>query len=164
MSRYERLIKIAVDKLSGEVIDADEIFGNTKDAFEIRRKYHRKEFVPICWECDQDLTVPTSIKDRIYFRHKPHHSYCILTDKKISQQEQDKIIEILRCKESDRHKHLKNKIGSLLHKVDGVDKSSITIDDKCIIRGTEKRRPDVYCKYHDKELVFEIQLSDLSPN
>jgi hypothetical protein len=25
-----------------------------------------------------------------------------------------------------------------------------------------KRNPDVYCKFQDKELVFEIQLSDLS--
>jgi hypothetical protein len=162
MRQYQRLIKIAIDKLSGETLDGDEIFDKKKDAFEIRKKYHKKELLPICCECDQDLTVSGSKNDRIHFKHKPQHSYCILTDGNISPEEHEKFTEILRLKESERHKQLKNKIGNLLHKVDGVDKSSIAIDNKFIIRNGEKRRPDVYCKYYDKELVFEIQLSDLS--
>jgi competence CoiA-like predicted nuclease len=86
----------------------------------------------------------------------------ILADGQLSSQEHEKFTEIFKSKESDRHKQLKNKIGKLLHKVAGVDKASIAIDNKFIIRGNEKRRPDVYCEYYDKELVFEIQLSDLS--
>lgn len=160
MSRYERLIKIAVDKVSGEIFDADEVFHKTKDAFEIRRKYHNQEFLPVCCECDQDLTVSDSKRDRLHFKHKPGHSYCFLTDDTISPQEHEKVLEVLR-RESERHKQLKNRIGSLLQKIDGVDEVSIAIDNKFIIRGDEKRRPDVYCKYYDKELVFEIQLSDL---
>lgn len=162
MSQYERLIKIAIDKLSGEILDADEIFDKKKDAFEIRRKYHKKELLPSCYECDQDLTISGSKNDRLHFKHKSQHNYCILTDESTSPLEHEKFTEILRLKESERHKQLKNKIGALLHEVDGVGKSSIVIDDKFIIRGDEKRRPDVYCKYYDKELVFEIQLSDLT--
>src|SRR5258705_11193250 len=162
MSRYEPSIKIAFNKLSGEVLDADMVFANNKDAFGIRQQYHKKELLPICCECDQDLTVSGSKLDRLHFKHKPGHTYCILTDEDISPQEHEKLNEILRCKESDRHKQLKNKIGSLLHKVDWVDKSSIAIDNKFIFRGNDKKRPDVYCKYNDKELVFEIQLSNLS--
>lgn len=38
MARYDRSIKIAFDKTSGEILDADEVFDITKDAFEIRKK------------------------------------------------------------------------------------------------------------------------------
>jgi hypothetical protein len=80
----------------------------------------------------------------------------------LSPHEQESFNRILIAKESPRHKELKNKIGNLLEKVDGVDKNSITIDNKFIIRDNEKRKPDVYCRYKDKEIVFEIQLSNLS--
>jgi hypothetical protein len=50
----------------------------------------------------------------------------------------------------------------LLLNVPGIEKDSVAIDNRFIIKGGEKRRPDVYCKFGDKELVFEIQLSDLS--
>lgn len=164
MSRHERLIKVAFDQLSGEVFDVDKVCNTPKDSFEFRRRYNRKEFSLSCCECDQELKFSNSKYDRGYFKHQQGHTYCTLTDKEISPslEEHEKFIEILRCKESDRHKYLKNKIGSLLHKVDGVDISSIAIDNKFIVRGNEKRRPDVYCKYYDKELVFEIQLSNLS--
>jgi len=162
MGRYERSIKIAFDKLSGEILDADEIFDITKEAFEIRRKYHEKNLLLSCYECDQDLMVSGSKYDRLHFKHKPGHGNCVLADGNLSPKELDKFTNILKSKESDRHKQLKNKIGELLLEVDGVDKLSIAIDSRFIIRDGEKRRPDVYCRYHEKELVFEIQLSDLS--
>lgn len=80
----------------------------------------------------------------------------------LSPDDIDKFNKALIAKESDRHKELKNKIATKLSKVEGVDVTSIAIDNKFIIRGRDKRRPDVYCKYLDKEIVFEIQLSELS--
>lgn len=162
MGRYDRSIKIAFDKTSGEILDADEVFDIAKDAFEIRKKYHEKNLILSCCECEQDLMVSGSKYDRLHFKHKPGHSYCILADGKLSPHDHEKITAILKAKESDRHKELKNKIGELLKNVSGVDVSTIQIDNKFIIKGNEKRKPDVYCKFHDKELVFEIQLSDLS--
>ncbi|MBL8098601.1 MAG: hypothetical protein JNK81_05435 [Anaerolineales bacterium] len=164
MSRHRRLIKLAFDQLSRETFDVDKVCDTPKNSFEFRRRYSRKEFSLLCCECDQELKFSNSKHDRGYFKHQQGHAYCTLTDKKISPslEEHEKFIEILRWKESDRHKELKNKIGNLLYKVEGIDKSSITIDNKFIVRGNEKRRPDVYCKYYDKEFVFEIQLSDLS--
>lgn len=162
MERYERSIKLAFDKLSGQILDADEVFETPKDSFEVRQQYHKKRLLLSCCECDQDLMISGSKYDRLHFKHKPGHTYCILADENVSPQEHEIFAEIFRSKESNRHKHLKNKIGSLLHEVDGVDKSSIIIDNKFIIRGDQKRRPDVYCRYYDKELVFEIQLSSLS--
>ncbi|WP_400263089.1 DUF6035 family protein [Sphingobacterium sp. SG20118] len=38
---------------------------------------------------------------------------------------------------------------------------SIDIDTKFLMRGGERRRPDVYCKFDNKEVAFEIQLSPL---
>lgn len=162
MGRYDRSIKIAFDKTSGEILDADEVFDIAKDAFEIRKKYHEKNLILSCCECEQHLMVSDSKYDRLHFKHKPGHSYCILADGKLSPHDHEKITAILKAKESDRHKELKNKNGELLKNVSGVDVSTIQIDNKFIIKGNEKRKPDVYCKFHDKELVFEIQLSDLS--
>jgi competence CoiA-like predicted nuclease len=162
MGRYDRSIKIAFDKTSGEILEADEVFDIKTDAFEIRRKYHEKNLILSCCECEQDLMVSGSKYDRLHFKHKPGHSYCILADGKLTPQEHERFTEILKAKESDRHKELKNKIGELLKSVNGVDLGSIAIDDKFIIKENGKRRPDVYCKFQNKEIVFEIQLSDLS--
>ncbi len=162
MGRYDRSIKIAFDKTSGEILEADEVFDIKTDAFEIRKKYHEKNLILSCCECEQDLMVSGSKYDRLHFKHKPGHGYCILADGKLTPQEHEFFTEILKAKESDRHKELKNKIGEQLKSVKGVDINSIAIDDKFIIKENGKRRPDVYCKFQDKEIVFEIQLSDLS--
>lgn len=162
MGRYDRSIKIAFDKTSGEILDADEIFDITKDAFQIRKKYHEGNLMLSCCECEQDLMVSGSKYDRLHFKHKPGHDYCILADGKLTPQEHKRYTEILKSKESDRHKELKNKIGELLKGVPGIDIDSISIDNKFIVKENGKRKPDVYCKFQDKELVFEIQLSDLS--
>lgn len=162
MGRYDRSIKIAFDKTSGEILEADEVFDIKTDAFEIRKKYHEKNLILSCCECEQDLMVSGSKYDRLHFKHKPGHGYCILADGKLTPQEHERFTEILKAKESARHKELKNKIGEQLKSVKGVDINSIAIDDKFIIKENGKRRPDVYCRFQDKEIVFEIQLSDLS--
>lgn len=162
MGRYDRSIKIAFDKTSGKLLEADEVFDIKTDAFEIRKKYHEKNLILSCCECEQDLMVSGSKYDRLHFKHKPGHSYCILADGRLTPQEHEQLTEILKAKESDRHKELKNKIGEHLKSVKGVELDSISIDAKFIIKENDKRRPDVYCKFQDKEIVFEIQLSDLS--
>lgn len=40
MGRYDRSIKIAFDKTSGKLLEADEVFDITTDAFEIRKKFN----------------------------------------------------------------------------------------------------------------------------
>jgi competence CoiA-like predicted nuclease len=162
MRYFDRSIKIAFDKTTGEILDADEVFDIAKDAFQIRKKYHEKNIELSCCECEQDLMVSGSKYDRLHFKHKPGHSYCILADGKLTPHDHEKFTAILKAKESDRHKELKNKIGKLLKSISGVDVNSIQIDNKFIVKDNEKRRPDVYCKFQEKELVFEIQLSDLS--
>ncbi|MBC8486867.1 MAG: hypothetical protein H8D45_12605 [Bacteroidetes bacterium] len=162
MGCYERSIKIAFDKLSGEILEADKVFDNKKDAFAVRRQFHKNEVELYCCECEQKLNVSTSKYDRLHFKHQPNADYCILKDGNLTPEQIEQFNRILVAKESPRHKELKNKIAERLLGVEGIDTSSIAIDNKFIIRGNEKRRPDVYCKYYDKELVFEIQLSDLS--
>ncbi len=162
MARFERSIKIAFDSLSGEVLEADDVFDVTKDAFAVRRQYHKDEIDPHCCECLQKLTVSSSKYERLHFKHKVNADYCILKDEKLSPEDINQLSNILKAKESPRHKELKNKIAERLSRVEGVDSSTITVDNKFIIRGDEKRRPDVYCQYQGKELVFEIQLSNLS--
>lgn len=162
MKMFNRSIPIAIDKATGEIIDANEIFSVKKDAFQIRKSFHEKEFDPKCLECDQDLDVSGSKFDRIHFKHKRGAEVCVLSDPKISFENQLIFSNILIAKESDRHILLKNKIGKLLEDVEGVERDSISIDRKFIFGKGGKRKPDVYCKYLGKEIVFEIQLSNLS--
>jgi len=157
---YERSIKEAFDKISGEILKADEVFDDTKDAFKVRKQFHKNEIELYCCECGQKLNVSTSKYDRLHFKHGPKANACLLKDTNLSPDESEKIYSIYRSKESDRHKELKNKIAEKISRINGI--SSIYVDDKFIIDGDEKRKPNVYCKYFDNELVFEIQLSDLS--
>jgi hypothetical protein len=162
MSRFERSIKLAFDKTSGEILEADKVFSETKESFQIRKQFHENKLNLSCCECEQELMVSGSKFDRLHFKHKPGHSFCILSDGQLTPKEQDVFTKILKNKESERHIELKNKIGNLLKDVDGVDLESIAIDNKFIIRNGEKRRPDVFCNYKGNDIVFEIQLSELS--
>lgn len=162
MGRYERSIKIAFDNVSGEILEADELFKNTKEAFVIRRKFHLDEIELYCCECHQKLNVSTSKYDRLHFKHQVNAEPCILKDGDLSPAELEEFTRILKSKEAQRHKDLKNKIGERLSTIPGVNRSSICIDNRFIIRKGDKRRPDVYCTYDGRELVFEIQLSQLS--
>lgn len=162
MGQFERSIKIALDKSTAKRVNADELFDDKKDAFAIRKQYQSKEREFCCCECGQDLMVSDSKYNRLHFKHKPQHDFCILADGSLSPKDHKGFIDILVAKESNRHIELKNKIGYHLKAVTGVDPSTISIDNKFIVRGNEKRKPDVYCKFKDRELIFEIQLSDLS--
>ena len=162
MKPFERSIKKAFDKVSGEILEADDIFKNQKDAFVIRTQFHTNEVELYCLECSQKLNVSTSKYDRLHFKHEPNAEYCELKDGNLSPGENEIFSNILFAKESQRHKDLKNKIGKSLSNVKGIDVTSISIDNRFIIKGNEKRKPDVYCKYLDKEIVFEIQISNLS--
>ena len=162
MKKSERLISLARDKITLNLLDANVIFeiNRTVDS-DIRRLIGEKKIIPICVECEQGLALSKSIYDRHFFKHLPKHSYCLLSDNSLTPQQQNEYIEITKINESDRHKHLKNRIGNLISTVEGVDKSSIAIDNKFIFRNGEKRKSDVYCKFLDYQIVFEIQLSKL---
>jgi len=110
------------------------------------------------------MIISSSKYNLIHFAHKKNTNDCILKEDSLSEKEAKKLEEIYKSKESDEHKFLKNKIGSLLKKTDGVDQSTVSIDNQYFFSEDkkQKRRPDVYCKYHNKELVFEIQLSPLT--
>lgn len=160
--KYERSIKLAFDKFTGEIIDADEVFKESKNAFEIRRQFHTDKIELYCCECEQRLNVSTSKLDRLYFKHTVNSDYCELKDGELTAQEADIHKKILIAKEGPRHKELKNKIATRLRSVRGIKPETISIDNKFIIFDDGKRKPDVYCEYHDRKIVFEIQLSDLS--
>ena len=156
-----RLINIAKDKITGKLLYADDLFENSTkiESFAIRKDYNDDKLKPACLECEQNLAIAHSKYDRNYFRHLPNHSYCILSDNSLSPKDQKEYIEIATLRESDRHKYLKNRIGSLLYEEQNV--SNINIDSKYISTDTEKRKPDVYCEYNGFKIVFEIQLSKL---
>ena len=158
---YERSIKYGLNKITGEQLDADEIFSDTKEAFALKKQFIIEKHVIHCRECDQELFITTSKYDRLHFRHSPQSNPCILKQNNLSSEEFEAINKIIAAKESPRHKYLKNRIGSLALKTPDVDTESVQIDDKFIIVGSEKRRPDVYFSYKGYQIAFEIQLSAL---
>lgn len=158
----DRTIPQAIDKISGELLLAGIIFKGGQKAAEIRKLYNENKLWPICRECNQKLQISKSSIERHYFKHFSGSETCLLKDSSLTEKESGLINAIICAKESDRHKYLKNKITELLLQTEGVDKESIYTDDRFIFTGKQKRRPDVYCQYKDKKIVFEIQLSDLS--
>lgn len=162
MLPINRTIEVAIDNLTGKRVTASELFDNGyTESFTIRKKFQEKTLSWSCVECGQELNLSHTGKERLYFKHGILHNYCPLTDGNMHVRDLEKFSNIIAGKESERHKELKHKIGNLLKQVNGVDTLSISIDSKFVIRNGEKRRPDVYCKYLGRELVFEIQLSEL---
>lgn len=162
MKKGERLINTARDKFSNNLLHAVELFDNNKtESFRVRKDFNEQKINPVCVECGQDLTISPSIYDRLFFRHLPNHNYCLLSSNSLTPQQQREYFEIIKSRESLRHLELKNKIGNLLTQINEVDKNSIFIDNKYIIKNGERRKPDVYCKIGQVEIVFEIQLSKL---
>lgn len=159
--KFERAILQAKDLFSGNLLDANDVFSNPKDSFDLRTQYNGNNLNLECVECGQKLNVSTSKFDNVHFKHSPKSGNCILKENIYETEDLKLIRNIHRAKESDRHIYLKNYIGEKLNITNGVKRGSIHIDDRFIILNGEKRKPDVYCVYKDKEIVFEIQLSQL---
>lgn len=162
MGNKNRTINIARHKETGKILRVGELFSNTKSAFEYRILYSEKKFTWECVECGQELKLSGSKYNTIHLKHGPYHEPCFLSQSILDLELQEDYERALVAKESPRHKELKLKIGERLADVEGVAIESISIDSKFIIKGKDRRKPDVYCIYKGKELVFEIQLSDLS--
>ncbi len=158
---FERSIKSAIIKETGEIIESDEYFKNKQEGDEIRTEYNRGNITFLCLECRQKLSLSKSNKRTFYLKHFPNSEYCELKEESLSNKEQEIYTQILIAKESPRHIFLKNRIGELLKETKDVFK--VKIDDYFIFNDKgKKRKPDVYFKYLEKEIVFEIQLSNLS--
>ncbi|CAA0252834.1 conserved hypothetical protein [Tenacibaculum maritimum] len=158
---FERSIKSAIIKETGDIIESDEYFKNKQDGDEIRTEYNRGNITFLCLECRQKLSLSKSKKRTFYLKHFPSSEYCELKEESLSSKEQEIYTKILIAKESPRHIFLKNKIGELLKEIKDV--FEVKIDDYFIFNDKgKKRKPDVYFKYLEKEIVFEIQLSNLS--
>lgn len=162
MGNKNRAINVARRKETGKILRVSELFSCTKSAFEYRKLYQEKKFSCECVECGQELKLSGSKNDTIHLKHGPYHEPCFLSQSTLNLKMQEDYERALVAKESPRHKELKLKIGERLADVEGVAIESISIDNKFINKGEDRRKPDVYCIYKGKELVFEIQLSDLS--
>lgn len=159
---YWRSITVAKDTETGQTVQAHELFRSQITGFAARKAYHNGDKSYSCLECGQRLVIATSSRDRLFFRHLPNSDFCELKDTNLSDELREDQYKVLYNRESDRHKDLKHRIAVALSKTQGVEASSIIEDTEFIIKGNERRRPDVYCRYLDKEVVFEIQLSQLS--
>lgn len=159
----EFAIRYVFDALTGELFDATEIFGTIQQGQLFRKEYHVSDQQLKCKECFQKATVSTNQKGRVFFKHFPNTDYCIFKDDGFSSNERSEVEAFIGSKESKRHKSLKNQIGDMLRKTQGVLIESVTVDDRYVKDSFEQRRPDVYCEYKGMRIAFEIQLSSLPP-
>lgn len=157
----ERAIKRIFDNILNKAFDVDEIIRSQREGFDVRSLYNKDLDRYSCVECCQNLVVSFSSLDNVYFRHKSSFIYCIYKDENISNELLNAYEDVRLAKESPRHKELKNLIGKLLYDEPNVELDSIDIDTKFLMKGGERRKPDVYCKFDNKEVAFEIQLSPL---
>ncbi len=156
-----RSIRKAYDEVTDKEYDAEVLLKGREEAFEVREIFTRDGIRPVCTECFQPLMI-SHRKKHLFLSHKPKYGPCDLKSGVWSKSEEESYYNAIATREGPRHKYLKNLIGERLSKVEGVEVNSISIDNKFIIREDGKRRPDVYCRYKGKELVFEIQISHLS--
>lgn len=168
----QRSIERAINKETGEIVHADTIFKTQKEGQSVYKedKFNEGDDF-LCFECAQFLETST-YKKNVFFRHKKGHEPCIYTNGSLSEGDREYFHFIAKIKEESqdtfkgkrsvegaRHKYLKSIISSKIKKEEGV----IYVQEEKVLNLNGKvRRPDVYCKYLDKELVFEIQLSKLS--
>src|SRR5690606_12900207 len=147
---YSRSIISARDDATSFTVQAFELFQSHKKAFEARKHYHSGDKSYSCLECGQLLAIATSSRDRLFFRHLPNSDFCDLKDANLSDELLDNYYRTLYDRESDRHKELKHRISKALSKTHGVVAYSIIEDTKLIIKGNERYRPEVYCRYFEK--------------
>tara|TARA_R110002020_G_scaffold15944_4_gene56711 strand:- start:1022 stop:2767 length:1746 start_codon:yes stop_codon:yes gene_type:complete len=144
-------------------INVAEEFAGREESFKFRDRCYEEKLKFECEECLQELSISKSSRNNLYFKHNPGSRACIFKDPTLSPGD----VEIFRkasiSRESDRHKFLKNSIGQKLKMNKQIDPISLKIDDQYLVFDGERRKPDVYCEYQGKKIVFEIQLSDLSP-
>ena len=160
--KYQATIQFAYDEISSKRLNANPENSSLVDKYKLRENYNDGKVKPACEECGQSLTVASSRNDRIHFRHLPNSKDCYLKESK-SISDIRIYNNIQSSKESERHKELKFKIGRKLEKVNGI--KNVWVDDRFIFDEKDKskrKKPDVYCEFHNKKIVFEIQLSELS--
>lgn len=158
----EYAINHVFDADTGETYDASILFKHVNEAYEFRRKYHESGQVLNCYCCKNRATVSVR-NSTVHFKHYPNTGDCILKDGAYSIQEKAQIEQHYFSRESKRHKELKKAIGAYLEETDGVEKESLVVDTKFLFDQQEKRRPDVFCKFEERNIAFEIQLSPLPP-
>jgi len=159
---FQRSIDLAYDKQTGEHYDAAVCFRIAKEAYALRTRYNLGELDLHCYRCDQPLIVSDSKNDHVHFKHFKHAGHCPLKDGQMNDEDVEDFNNIVRSREGARHIFLKNRIAELLRLTEGIAPDSVIADTRFFFNDLEKRRPDVYCKYRDKEIAFEIQLAKLS--
>lgn len=155
----ERVISSAREKISGGIYDVETHLDTYDKAFKIRHGYNNGDYNFECLCCEQKLIISSSKNGLIHFKHAKGTSYCELKNENYSTDDANDICKHLSSKESARHFELKNVIGLKLKK--DFEISNIFIDNKFIIEGNDRGKPDVHCEFKKKKIVFEIQLSKL---
>ena len=160
-----------IDVNTGEEIIAREFFSKPVDEiFHIRRELQNAIILEkpkyVCKYCGQMVKISGRYDERgvaSFFSHLYDSDKC---DLKTTTGLSKAIINARKYGEfgeSERHKCLKKQIADILMLENSISMGITDVQNEKTIFGSHPlfrwRRPDVYCKYKDIEIVFELQLS-----
>ena len=176
MAVYKPTIESVLDMDTGRETVAATVFAFPEQIiFNLRRRQEeaykeREEPKYVCYFCKQPTKIKGGPPDgtrkgkkQLYFAHFKDSDDCpIKTNSKFTQAEID-AMKFNGAKESGDHIRTKNMIGEFLELNEQHDKGASEIIIDQILKSQKiplaRRKPDVRCKYHRRQLVFEIQLS-----
>lgn len=160
-----RAIRYARNANSRNVVyDSSITFSNgDKESFLFQNKVLTDEISLECICCERALTVsymPNELGYKtFYFKHKNTDEECDLLICK-NNLEKEELEQIYSAPESPKHKYIKNFLRENFLKNPEIE--ILSFDDKFILDCYKKRKPDIFIFYKGKEIVFEVQVSNLS--
>jgi hypothetical protein len=176
MAVYKPTIESVLDMDTGRETVAANVFALPEQIiFNLRRRQEeaykeREEPKYVCYYCKQPTKIKGGPPDgtrkgkkQLYFAHFKDSDDCpIKTNSKLTQAEID-AMKFNGAKESGDHIRTKNMIGEFLELNERHEKGASEIIIDQILKSQKiqiaRRKPDVRCKYLNRQLVFEIQLS-----
>ena len=159
-----RTVQDLLDLESGELLKADDFLSKDKnEIFKLRRQLEigiqKKNCNIVCAICLRPVKLRAGLERIVHFAHLKDSPDCpIKTDTKYTKREWLKII-YNGTKESIRHINMKNRINEILLFDNRFCDIKIEKTIKDIVEKSKWKKPDIQCKYENKTIVFEMQIS-----
>jgi competence CoiA-like predicted nuclease len=159
------LIEEVLNAKTGEIVKSESLLKDEEDAFNLRRTLEiaieKGEKLFVCPYCGQNLKIRAidSRHQRMHFAHLHDSDECPIKTNTDYTKEEILMIKYHGCKESHRHKEMKNMLLEAMTIDPSFSGTKLETEIRDFSQRTTWRRPDVQTMYKGKKLVFEIQLS-----
>jgi competence CoiA-like predicted nuclease len=160
----KRTIQDIFDLETGECLKSDDLLNVAqKEIFKLRRNLEigiqKKDSKLVCAICHQPIKLRAGLERIVHFAHLKDSENCpIKTDTNYSKAEWLRMI-YHGTKESKKHIDMKNRMNDILNIDERFSDIKIKKTIKDLKEKSKWKKPDVQCKYNNKTIVFEMQIS-----